>query len=197
MQKKHCNYIVTINNPTTDHHGLMEIIKAAGFKHYRGQLERGESGVTHIQATFGGKSTRFGVVKKLLPTAFIDAAKSPFEAWEYCGKEDTRVEGPVEFGVPPARLNKKGDKASKNMLLLEKGAEQAVRDGDIPLRDYAKIKHNIELFKSITVKHAILDQLTNQWIYGPPGVGKSRGVREEHPDLYDKPLNKWWDDYKG
>jgi hypothetical protein len=29
--------------------------------------------------------------------------------------------------------NRKGDKAAKNKLLLEKGAEAAVKDGDIPL----------------------------------------------------------------
>lgn len=94
------NFIVTINNPEIDVHQLSEIVKAAGFTHFRGQLEKGESGTLHLQATFGGKQCRFPAIKKLFPTAHIEAAHSPLDAWKYCGKEETRVEGPVEWGIP-------------------------------------------------------------------------------------------------
>jgi hypothetical protein len=73
------------------------------------------------------------VVTKLIPGAHVEAAKSPFDSWEYCGKADSRVEGPVEFGVPPAALNRKGDLKKRNLMLLEKGPAKAVEDGDIPL----------------------------------------------------------------
>lgn len=41
------------------------------------------------------------------------------------------------------------------------------------------------------------DRLINFWCWGDTGVGKSRGVRERYPDIYPKPLNKWWDCYNG
>lgn len=82
-------------------------------------------------------------------------------------------------------------------MLLEKGAEKAVEDGDIDISQYAKLKHNIDLFKSVTTPIGDLAELDNEWIWGPPGTGKSRGARADNPEHYNKPLNKWWDDYKG
>lgn len=41
-----------------------------------------------------------------------------------------------------------------------------------------------------------LESLDNVWYWGPPGTGKSHTARTKYPDNYDKPLNKWWDDYK-
>ncbi len=116
------NFIVTVNNPKYDIHGFLDLIKTAGFTYCRAQLEQGANGTKHIQACFGGKSTRFTVIHKLLAGAHVEASKSPFDAWEYCGKEDTRVEGPAEYGVPPAAPYRKGDIKSRNAMLLEKGA---------------------------------------------------------------------------
>ena len=94
------NFIITINNPTQDVHQVSELVKAAGFKHFRGQLEKGDSGTLHIQATFGGKKHRILSLKKLFPLARIEIARSPIDAWNYCGKEDTRVEPTLEWGIP-------------------------------------------------------------------------------------------------
>lgn len=93
-------------------------------------------------------------------------------------------------------MNRKGDMATRNKLLIEKGAEAAVKDGDISIQQYAKLKHNIELFNACVAKHDQLSLLDNKWFYGAPGVGKSRKARRDYPNHYDKPLNKWWDDYK-
>lgn len=39
--------------------------------------------------------------------------------------------------------------------------------------------------------------LRGYWIWGLPGTGKSRAVREKYPDAYIKSQNKWWDGYEG
>lgn len=197
MSKKSNNFLITLNNPTYDIHEFMERVKAAGFTYCRVQLERGEAGTLHLQGVFGGKATRFSVIHKLLPGAHVEAARNPFQSWEYCGKEDTRVEGPVEFGVPPAAKWRKGDTKARNAMLLEKGVVKAVEDGDIPVMQLPKLKLAIDLYNSLAAKPSDLDELDNYWFYGPPGTGKSRGARTRWPGIYNKPLNKWWCDYKG
>ncbi len=72
-----------------------------------------------------------------------------------------------------------------------------VEDGQISIKDYRKLKENVTMFKLHTATHANLDELTHEWHYGPPGVGKSRNARLKNPGLYVKMPNKWWDGYMG
>lgn len=127
----------------------------------------------------------------------LEQCAAPALAYKYCTKEETRVADPETHGVPPAQRNVAGDVAARNKLLLEEGAEKAVEKGYIPLKEYVKIRGAIKLYNAVVNKPEPIDKLNNIWIYGPPGTGKSRWVTHNHPGLYDKPLNKWWDAYEG
>lgn len=35
----------------------------------------------------------------------------------------------------------------------------------------------------------------NLWIYGPPGIGKTKQVLDNYPDLYEKDKSKYWNGY--
>lgn len=83
-------------------------------------------------------------------------------------------------------------------MLLEKGVEQAVEDGDIALKDYAKVKASVDLYKLVTMRHPDLEALDNHWIYGDAGVGKSRMARQRWPNFYTKsPDDHWFTGYNG
>lgn len=43
----------------------------------------------------------------------------------------------------------------------------------------------------------VLPSLQNVWLHGDPGSGKSYEARRRFPGAFPKPLNKWWDGYKG
>jgi hypothetical protein len=55
-------------------------------------------------------------------------------------KEDTRVEGPWEFGLKPVRRNVKGSLAERNKKIIELGAEKCVDEGLISIQQYQKVK---------------------------------------------------------
>lgn len=120
------NFMMTCNNPQNTLQEFLDMI-SKGAKYARVQLERGAEGTPHFQACVGyEKTVRITRMIKDFPGCHIEKSKNALKAWNYCGKEDTRVEGPLEFGIPPAALNVKGDKAERNKLLIEKGAEAAV-----------------------------------------------------------------------
>lgn len=67
-------------------------------------------------------------------------------------------------------------------------------EGFIKVGDYKRVKISIELYKSSTRKIADNSTLEHEWVYGDPGVGKSRYAREQG-EYFNKPCNKWWDGY--
>ena len=188
-----------MNNPTQDIDAYSTAAKAAGATYFAGQLEKGEKGTPHIQATLGFKSlVRTATIQKIFGKCHHEPAKSPFDAWEYCQKEDSRIGPPLTWGTPPARRNKKGDLKKQNELLLEMGATKAVKDGVIPLRDWVKVKQAIDGIRAETVKHPEIDgKLPHLWYWGKPGTGKSRKARDENPNHFLKACNKWWNGYAG
>lgn len=125
-------------------------------------------------------------LKKHCARSHFEVVKVNNGADEYCNKEETRVEGPWTFGVRPARRNKKGDLARRNADIENMGAVAAARAGLIPLKEVIKVQQCIDFMalKSAAVQDS--DRLRGTWIWGDPGVGKSRYAREHFKDIYDK-----------
>ena len=106
-----------------------------------GQLERGKNGTVHIQYFLNFKSqVRLSALKKHCGRSHFELVRVDNGASSYCLKEDTRVEGPWEFGIKPARRNVKGETADRNKKILELGVEKCVEEGLIHIKEYVKIK---------------------------------------------------------
>lgn len=120
------------------------------------------------------------------------------QASAYCKKEDTRVQGPWEYGT-----------------LITKGKRPGLDEAIELVRSGTPLKEVIEAFPAIWVHHGrglldlrqrlqlecdrrvFGDQGPEVWVlWGPSGTGKSRAVAEAWPDAFWKiPGEKWWDGY--
>lgn len=116
-------------------------------------------------------------------------------AWNYCGKADTRLEGPLEHGLPPAAKNVKGDTAARNKMILEYGEVKAVDDGLIPIEKLKQVKQSVDLYRQMSNTHVNLESMDNHWYWGKTGTGKSHTARQEAPNAFLKTNTKWWDGY--
>lgn len=76
---------------------------------------------------------------KRFPGCHVEITRNAQAAWDYCGKEDTRVEGPYSHGIPPAAKNVKGDTKKRNQQILEYGIAKAIEEGLVPLEKAANV----------------------------------------------------------
>lgn len=168
------------------------------------QLEKCPStGQLHLQGFFClKKKVRLTQAKKLLDrnTVHLEPMRGRVIDNEiYCGKEDTRVNGPWIFGQAPESQGKRSD--------LKEAADQ-IKNGS-SLRDIAdRYPHTYTTFgRGLQNLQHTLDScpkwrtLKVVWIYGPTGSGKTRMVMDSVADyrsifiVHSK--GKWWDGYTG
>lgn len=102
---------MTLNNPEDEAEAyLKKMHDTLGAKYTCGQLEKGAEGTPHIQFFMNWKTqVRPAHIKKVDNRLHIEIVKINNGAHDYCMKEDTRVEGPWEFGIKPVQRNSKKD----------------------------------------------------------------------------------------
>jgi hypothetical protein len=193
------NFTGTYNNPDIALTEFIGVLKAlpnvvAG----RAQLEKGTNGTPHFQWCVSlSKVARLQSLIKKLKGCHVEVSKNAMAAWRYCGKSDTRIEGPEEFGVPPASKAVKGDTATRNKMILEMGVVKACEEGLIPIEKFKQVKQSVDLFSVMKKDKEDVNSLDSEWHWGPTGTGKSRTVRNKYPDAFIKSNDIWWDGYAG
>ena len=103
------NFIGTLNNPDVVPQEYLERFMSKAV-YVCGQLEKGKEGTVHLQFFIQCKDKiRATALKKICSKAHFEVVRVDNGAGEYCMKEDTRVEGPWEFGIKKVKRNNKKD----------------------------------------------------------------------------------------
>lgn len=139
------------------------------------------------------KPTRAAVFKRFDKRIHYEkVSRTEDKAAGYCLKEETRLEGPFEFGIKPVRRSSKADWDEVRKHAIAGDLEK------IPSHIFVQHYGNLRaVAKDYAIKGPECPHLRGIWIYGKTGVGKSRYARKHWPDYYAKDCNKWWDGYQG
>ncbi len=154
----------------------------------------------HLQGYFVFSARkRLDSVKKLLGDNTIHLEKrrgSHDEAKKYCSKDESRLEGPFEFGNDEDLINTKKRKLDEVKDRIRSGASEV----DIADEYFGLWCRYFKAFNSyrmlISEPRDFKTEVRVYW--GKAGVGKSRrATYEAGPGVYRKPRGEWWDGYDG
>ncbi|AXQ65403.1 MAG: putative viral replication protein [Circular genetic element sp.] len=187
------NWCFTWNNPTLG--DLAHIRNILSHEHALygvfGMEEAPTTKTPHAQGYIQFKTMKsFAQMKKALPQAHLEAAKgTPKQNQEYCTKEGNAE----EFGTPPKGAGSRSD-LEACVDLIKSGASMQQIAEECPCQ-VVKFGRGLRDLKLLLAKPYTHDNVRGTWVWGPPGTGKSHTAREQYPDAFIKPQNKWWDGY--
>jgi len=193
-KSKHRNYTFTWNNYPEDHHALLEATKGWKYIGYGYEVSP-STGTKHLQGFYCNKggATKSAMIKRL-PGCHIEIMKGNItQNIEYCSKSGTYK----ELGTRPMTQKKKGE---CNVIRYEE-ALKAAKEGRLDDIPADMLTRHYSTYQRIATdyypKPLSMKEIENYWYYGPTGTGKSRKADEDHPGVYWKMTNKWWDHYRG
>jgi len=162
------------------------------------QLEKGEEGTPHLQGyVVFPRQVRFPFVKKLCKEANWQHRRGThLDAKSYCSKQDTRVDGPFEYGKEPLGQGKRSDLDRVKVAIDAGKSEKELFDDYFPtmvkfyrgVREYKRLRTPVRSWK--TEVHIL---------WGVTNIGKSYLAWSEAPQAYPKRYTQgggdWWDGY--
>ena len=181
MDRPKRTWLCTLNNPELTLEQVHQRTEAA---YTVGQLEQGANGTLHLQFVQNFKNpVRLTHFKKRLPQAHCEPVLVDNGVDKYCMKQETRVDGPWEYGEKPVQRNSRKDWEAV-FLKAKQGRIEEI-PADIRVRCYSQLK-------KIEKDHLVIrdaPDVRGVWIYGKEGYGKSRLARRDYPDAYPKLCN--------
>ncbi len=189
------NVVFTLNNPE----GHLEFISEK-MDYLVYQEEVGEQGNYHFQGYCEFKEKQsMSVAKTMLGgEPHIEARRgTQAQAIAYAKKEETRVDGPFEFGEPKSQGKRQDLEGFKDAVMAGKRKRDLMDDHFGIFARYPKF------YTTLTEMHRPRrsEELVVTLIIGDTGLGKTRYVIDAHgedDELYVTPLGQaWYDGYDG
>lgn len=188
------NICFTVNNPE-------ELLDPELWEHCSYcvyQQEMGEEGTSHFQgyAEFKGART-LSWFKQLtgLERAHIETRRGTgSQAANYCMKDDSRLDGPYEWGEMKEQGKRSDLEAIRRELDENKPMKRIAEDH---FSSWCRYQKSFNIYKQMKIQPRNW-AMELVFIIGPTGTGKSRRAHEMAGEsAYFKPPGKWWDNYTG
>lgn len=195
------NYCFTINNYSDEEYQGVLLYLRASTRYFIVGKEIGDSGTPHLQGycSFRENHSLAQLKNKLSARGHFEVAKGRgAHNRVYCSKGGDFVEDGECPGGREVR------KETKNRDQLAREWRTAMESGRYGLAKFADDNPGVYYWSRHTLLRNSLGHATAvprpdirvRWIYGAPGVGKSRFAHEELPEAYIKePRTKWWTGY--
>lgn len=169
------------------------------------QIERGST--THVQGYLRFKSRkRFTTALnwlhgKGMDGVHIEAAKGTEEDNKnYCTKNDTRIEGPFEFGNYKGDSGKQGKRSDLEKIAkdLQEGRELKEIAIEHPA-DFIRYHGGIQAMQLlIAPQPSLTREISTVILWGNTGTGKTHRIMHSYPNIYSvKPGRDPWGSYRG
>lgn len=192
------NVVFTWNNPD----GLLEFDDER-MEYLVYQEEIGETGTYHFQGycEFTNKLS-LNSAKALLGGASVHLERrrgNQTQAIAYAKKEETRVDGPYEYGIPRSQGKRVDLEGFKDAVTAGKRKRDLVDDHFLIMARYPKFYDTLTMMNRPTRETDLRVTLH----IGPTGLGKTRTVMDQFsddPEFYIAPLannTQWYDTYDG
>lgn len=190
------HWVFTINNPTPEDFEILMKLETQ-CKYGAWQLEHGEKEETlHVQGYIGFENRiRFGAMKEKLPRSHLEVAASPSKAYDYCIKDDTRINSLFK-GNRPAE-SQAGLKSNQWKVFQE---YTKTHDWDECVEEFPHLLKDEGAMRKIFERKFKKNEAPSKKIvcfWGPPDTGKSSTVLKllEGVDYFKQDNGKWWDGY--
>lgn len=186
---------ITLNNFTDEEETKLQ---DDNYTYLKYQVEHVNT--THIQGMLYYKNPRtFTAMKKKYPRAHIEVCIDTEALIEYCGKPESRVRGPYEFGIKPEQGKRSDLKTLHSDIKSGKTVKDIRQDNPEIYHQYGRTLNQLE--DDYMCDKTRTRKTIGVWIWGVTGVGKSYTARNIIPKdwtIYEHPVNDkgWWDGYK-
>lgn len=162
------------------------------------QLEKApDTGRLHRQGYIECDTTvSLNQLKKWLPDAHFETRRgAQSDAIKYCSKEDTRVEGPFEWGTKKEQGKRNDIGSCVESIKTGSGIRAVIEEHTAVFFKYPKaVDRVMRIFQPPMPR----PKPQIRYLWGPPGTGKSRVAHAAHPNAFigHDCKEAWFDGYE-
>lgn len=185
----------TLNNYTPEEYESTKSFCEKEGKYFIIGRETGDGGTPHIQGFVSLRVRRnFGYVRNNLTSrCHIEGARGTArQNREYCSKDGDFEEG----GKLPGNISSTDEQFTEFRAAIRRGNSGLAEFADSYPGTFGRNGFNLLRNAQLLITPISRADISVEWIYGSPGVGKSRRAHNTFPNAYLKePRTKWWNGY--